>query len=99
MKHLVALVGMKHRGEEAEELVRALPAGAPLHLVREPNNRHDPHAIQVYARHGNGELVHVGYLKSGQNSLIARWMDLEHVAPPAALKVSGDRWPMVEIET
>lgn len=96
MKHLIALVGMKHRGTEA--LVASLPQGEPLVLKREPDNKFDPRAVQVWAR---GQ--HVGYLKASQNAPIALAMDdalLDFVAEmPAKLAIDGGRWPMAEVET
>jgi len=97
MKALVALVGMKHRG--TEKLIASLPQGEPLTLVREPTNRYDPNAVQVFAR---GE--HVGYVKGSQNRSIAARMDRaradsgEAVSWPAKLAIDGGKWPMVEIE-
>lgn len=63
-----ALVGMKHRGTEA--LVASLPPDEPLTLVREPGNRFDPNAVQVWAR---GK--HVGYIPKTQNAVLARFID------------------------
>ncbi len=63
-----AIVGMKHRGAEA--LVASLPPDEPLTLVREPGNRSDPNAVQVWAR---GK--HVGYVPKTQNAVLARFID------------------------
>lgn len=68
--NLYALVGMKHRGTEA--LVLSLPPDAPLVLIRDPANKYDPNAIQVWAR---GR--HVGYISKNQNAVLARFID-EH---------------------
>jgi len=106
VKSLVALVGMKHRGTEG--LVSSLPRGEPLTLVREPDNRYDPNAVQVWARG-----VHVGYIKASQVRPIAIAMDAKGPPPTlgkhgtifndgvmfaAKLAIDGGRWPMVEIE-
>ena len=102
MKTLVALVGMKHRG--TEEIVKALPQGEPLTLVREPGNPHDPNAIQVWAQ-GH----HVGYVKATQARALAMAMDRAALAmpggaarpayaKPAKLAIDGGKWPMVEID-
>ena len=67
MKHF-ALVGMKHRG--AESLVHNLPEGEYVDLVREPDNRFDRFAVQVWAR---GR--HVGYIAATQVRPVALAMD------------------------
>ena len=109
MKSLVALVGMKHRGTEA--LVSSLPRGEPLTLIREPDNPHDPNAVQVWAR---GQ--HVGFIKGSQVRPIAMAMDakmanrspasdggivplgFDYLGMRAKLAIDGGRWPMVEID-
>ncbi len=63
-----ALVGMKHRGAEA--LVASLPPDEPLLLIREPGNKFDPNAVQVWAR---GQ--HVGYVPKTQNAVLAKFID------------------------
>lgn len=63
-----AIVGMKHRGAEA--LVASLPPDEPITLVREPGNKYDPNAVQVWAR---GK--HVGYVPKAQNAVLARFID------------------------
>lgn len=96
---LVALVGMKHRGTEA--LVASLPQGEPLTLVREPTNKYDRNAVQVWAR---GK--HLGYIKASQNGAICMAMDtaaakanvvVTSLMKSAKLAIDGGKWPMVEI--
>lgn len=97
---LIALVGMKHRG--TTEAVYALPDRSDLELVREPDNRFDPWAVQVWA---NG--VHVGYLAAKQVKPVALAMDArarsfplggERMRLPAKLHRSApDRYPLVEV--
>ncbi len=72
MKHY-AMVGMKHRGAWAVDLVDALPKDEDLELVREPDNRYDRFAIQVWAR---GQ--HVAYVAAAQNRDLAVFMDARH---------------------
>lgn len=93
MKALYALVGMQHRGQTA--LVRSLPDGEPLTLVREPNNEYDALAVQVWARD-----VHVGYIKGTQVRPLALAMDARPVerAPAKLSTRNGERWPMVEVD-
>jgi HIRAN domain-containing protein len=97
-KTLVALVGTKYRGAEAEATLASLPQGEPLALVREPTNRFDPAAVQVWARG-----VQIGFLKSSQVRAVAWKMDRKLAEDPAAtfqgkLAIDGGRQPMVEIE-
>lgn len=72
-----AIVGMKHRG--AEEFVASLPPDAPVALIREPNNRFDRNAVQVWAYEGEN-LRHVGYVPKTQNAGLAKFID-EHGSP------------------
>lgn len=97
---LIALVGMKHRGTVG--VVAALPDRADLELVREPDNKFDPWAVQVWA---NG--AHVGYLAAKQVKPVALAMDAkagavpmggERMRLPAKLhRSTADRYPLVEI--
>jgi hypothetical protein len=63
-----AIVGMKHRG--TVELLASLPPDEPMSLVREPDNKFDPDAVQVWAR---GR--HIGYVPKTQNAVLARFID------------------------
>ena len=92
MKALYAIVGMKHRGTEA--LVASLPAGTPLTLEREPGNEYDRWAIKVVAKD-----VHVGYVRAAQSRQLGPAMDARKTPMIAGvLRVSGDRWPMAEVD-
>ena len=109
MKMLVALVGTKFRGPEAVALLASLPNGAPIYLVREPTNAHDPRCVHVWA---NG--VHIGFIKKEQNAKISARIDARLAAfpPPvlvntsgtyvpgwpAKLAIDGGKQPMVEID-
>jgi DNA-binding NarL/FixJ family response regulator len=102
MKSLVALVGMQFRPKEAQALLKSLPNGEPLTLVRDPANPHDRKAVEVWARG-----VHVGFVKGSQNAEIAARMDsaartakvaVTSLMTPAKLALDGGRWPMVEID-
>lgn len=105
MKALYALVGMKHRGSEA--VVAALKNGHLVLLVREPDNPHDPGAVQVWIDHGP-DMLHVGYIKATQARDLARRLDApiwhqrsRNTGRPCVtgvLRVTGERWPMVEVE-
>lgn len=91
MKSLYAIVGMKHRNSES--FVASLPMGHPLLLVREPDNPHDSNAIQVWANDR-----HVGYVKGTQARELARKLDDQTGCISGVLRISGNRWPMIEIE-
>ena len=100
MKTLVALVGTKFRGEEMMALLASLPQGEPLTLIREPTNKYDSNAVQVWAR-GH----HIGYVKGNQNRDLAMAMDRARTGSSAAvafhgkLAIDGGKQPMVELET
>jgi hypothetical protein len=59
--------------------------GAPLRLVREPDNRHDPHAIAVFAR-GAQQLS--GYVPRGYAKRLAKLLDAG--ADMVAVSTRGD---------
>ena len=56
-----------HRGEAVWS---ALAVGAPVKLVREPNNDHDPNAVAVYFNDDK-----LGYVPRGENGALARMLD------------------------
>jgi hypothetical protein len=94
-----ALVGMRHRG--TLKLVNSLPEGQILDLVREPGNRYDPMAVQVWALG-----THLGYVAANQVRPLAAEMDrrqtmtLRATGPahmPATLHWSRDRFPLVQV--
>lgn len=97
---LYALVGMKHRNSEG--FVATLPNGEDLELVREPGNKFDPLAVQVWAR---GR--HVGYVSAKQVKPLALAMDTrqrtfefasDQARMPAKLhRSTAERWPLVEV--
>lgn len=75
MKHY-AMVGMQHRGEPkgwAVQLVESLPKDEDVELVREPDNKFDRFAIQVWVRG-----VHVAFIAAAQNRDLATFMDARH---------------------
>lgn len=65
MKRLVNLVGMSHR--KSYKALDSLPDNAPLLLMREPGNPHDPNAIMV--------LLHVGYVAREHAAQISPYLD------------------------
>lgn len=90
MKALYSLVGMKYRG--TGPLVASLTIGEPLELRREPENPHDPNAVQIWAR---GQ--HVAYVLGNQAKHLAPRMDAAGQTTIVG-KLAADRTPQIEIE-
>lgn len=65
-----AIVGMKHVGKEAVETVRLVPHHHPVTLVREPTNRFDRNAVQVWI---DGKRV--GYISKDQNAVLSTFIE------------------------
>lgn len=69
-KGIYPIIGMRHRGVEAERIVRSLARDEALVLERDPENQYDPNAVKVIAR---GE--HVGFVPKALAALLAKDMD------------------------
>ena len=68
-----AIVGMPFREKEgvpANAILKEIPPDEPCVLVREPANKFDRNAIQVWVR---GQ--HVGFIPKTQNAVLARFID------------------------
>lgn len=68
-----AVVGMKHIKSpdyNAHEMVMRAPHHQAVTLVREPGNRFDPCAVQVWI---DGKRV--GYISKDQNAVLSRFID------------------------
>lgn len=92
MKSIYTLVGMKHRG--TTDIVDGIKGGEALELRREPGNRFDPNAVQVFYRE-----QFVAYIKGTEARKLAREMDMKHlVITKATFRVTADRWPQVEVD-
>lgn len=80
---------------EGKGLWDMMRVGDTLQLVREPQNKHDSHAVRVEWR---GEML--GYVPRRENSDVARQMD--HGAPVRArivrLKEARNPWQRMEFE-
>lgn len=63
-------------------------AGQQALLVREPDNKHDPHAVAVHALDKSGEQVQVGYVNKGLARRLAKQLDAG--ASVAAWFMRGD---------
>jgi hypothetical protein len=91
VKAIYDLVGMKYRG--SEKFVRAQPNGVAAKLVREPMNKHDPWAVQVWL---GGE--HVAYVKGTQVGALARKMDAAGKSSLPGFLVADEVWPKIQVE-
>lgn len=96
MKHF-ALVGQVRRG--AAGFVSTLQEGQVLDLRREPDNPHDPYAVQVWV-----VGRHVGYVAANQVRPLADAMDAKQrrlgtdaAHMPAVLHWSSKRYPLVQV--
>ncbi len=93
-KGIYPIIGMRHRGPEAEQIVRSLAMDEAIVLERDPGNRFDPNAVEVIAR---GE--HVGFVPKALAVLLAK--DMDAAGKPtldAKFKVGTDRAPCAEVE-
>lgn len=70
----LAVVGLDFanadRSNRRFEMAMCTP-GEQLHLMREPNNKHDSRAVAVKSARG----VQLGYLSAERCGLIGRWLD------------------------
>ena len=66
----VAVVGMHFRGQEAKDAAANLPVGTELRLVREPENKYDYNALQVFL-----EDQFLGYVEASQAAWISPHID------------------------
>ena len=77
---------------QGEAVWQSLTVGAPLALVREPNNSHDINAVAVYFRKDK-----LGYVPRGENSAIAQMLDRGErlSATISRLTIDEDPWQRV----
>lgn len=68
----VEVVGIQFRREDALKAFTRTPEGSEVELVRDPNNDHDPNAIEVWF--GNH---HVGYMPKGTAKEAAKRFPLD----------------------
>ncbi len=78
-----------HRGDMVWS---SLSVGAPLALMREPNNSHDSNAVAVYYQ--NHKL---GYVPRGENSAIAQMLDRGESLQATIVKLSEGEDPWERI--
>ncbi len=81
------VVGVSFEGRQ--DLIRALSPGDALHLTREPDNPHDPHAIKIATEAG----VQVGYLSARLAARLAPSFDTgaRYSATISEVTGGGDR--------
>jgi hypothetical protein len=84
---------MQFRPKGTENMVRALPDGAEVTLVREPTNGFDPNAVQVWI-----DGKHIGYVPKRENQTLAKDMDKDGKEYSGKFTRLGDGWPAVEID-
>lgn len=70
MKKTYSIVGTNHCGRDAQEIINSLTPGAPVLLVREPENKFDKGAVAVYVGPSR-----VGYLPKNQNAELSAFID------------------------
>lgn len=93
MKNIYPIVGMKHRGAEAERIVREIRVGAAVQLRRDKENRFDSNAVAVYV----GE-EHVGFVPAPMAARLAPSMDAHgRLAMDGEFVATSDRRPAVQI--
>ena len=81
------------RYHEARELWDQLQVGAPLSLVREPDNPHDARAVRV---EWNGHLL--GYVPRTENEAVARQLDRGNKLEARIVRLTKHRDPWKRIE-
>jgi hypothetical protein len=86
------VAGFQFHGGDA--IWESMAVGAPLKLIREPKNSHDPEAVAVFFHD-----VKLGYVPRGDNSAVAQMLDrgekLE--ATISRLRVDDDPWQRVRL--
>lgn len=93
MKSIYTLVGMKYRN--TEKVVADMKRGTVLILRRDPNNRHDSNAVEVWC----GDQ-HVAFIKGTEVAMLAREMDTDGYSQiTGSFVVGADRWSQVEVDS
>ncbi len=64
-RFITRVVGLRY--EDRQKELAALQPGMPVNLVREPENRHDPHAVAVVSPWG----AQLGYLRASLAAILA----------------------------
>lgn len=72
MKRLLPLVGTRYRGAATLQYVKTLQYGIVVNLVRDPNNAHDPNAVEVWH-----DQTMIGFVAAGVAQEIAQKIDTD----------------------
>ena len=92
MKMIYTLVGMQYR--DSKELVAKMQRGTGLALRRNPENPHDPFAVEVWY-----EGKHIAFVKATEVRELAGMMDRGgYKEINGIFTTGGDRWPQVEVD-
>ncbi|MBF0335785.1 MAG: HIRAN domain-containing protein [Alphaproteobacteria bacterium] len=78
----------------AVDLAASLAPGQTLILRRQPDNPHDPLAIEVLTASGDK----LGYVPRAANPPYARLMDAGHIVNARIAAVRPDKWDLVRME-
>lgn len=92
--NLYAMVGMQHRlggKAAAAAFVAKLTAATPMMLVRDPDNKFDRNAVQVWVLEVPdvpGSWRHIGFISKDQNAVLSRFIDQngKPFVPPAQVE-------------
>lgn len=99
MKTLHLIVGQKHRSPEERQALKKLPNRSALRLIREPGNKFDRNAVQVWTDVADGSPpAHVGYLRAGDAEVVAKMMDARGMTEaPAIYAGSNSDWAELDL--
>lgn len=77
MANRYLIVGMKHRfgsWAAAHDYLATVTPQTPLLLVHEPENKHDPYAVQVWAKERESWRF-IAYVSREQNAVLSQFID------------------------
>lgn len=93
----LAVVGAAHRNEDGtdrEAEIAVCEPGEPIHLIPEPENRFDRHAIAVYSCRG----VQIGYISAERAPRIGALLESEDVQSVFQRPTSFGAWIRVAFD-
>lgn len=82
-----AIVGMQHiKNVDAKGIVDSVPHHQQVTLVRDPTNKYDPNAVQVWI-----DGIRVGFIPKTQNAVLSKYIDNvgRMFLPPAPMAGDG----------
>ncbi len=91
----LTLVGVSFRPKEAKEIVAGLNEGDEVRLIRDPENKYDPNAIQVHV-----EDEFIGFVAKHEAAVIAPDLDEALSDDPeavftATVEAKPSRWSAI----